>query len=108
VCGVYRVAARKEDSVELEMSRGDVVGRLVIGYVVDKEQDTVTFSNETVMWSRKDEDGGGGGKIPLENRVVRFFHEMTAWWLMDSGVCYLMDMDGSEVDERVAFEKDGE
>ncbi|ODM17800.1 hypothetical protein SI65_06588 [Aspergillus cristatus] len=108
VCGVYRVAARKEDSVELEMSWGDVVGRLVVGYVVDKERETVTFSNETVMWCRKDEGGGGGGKIPLENRVVRFFHEMTAWWLMDSGVCYLMDMDGSEVDERVAFEKDGE
>lgn len=107
VCGVYRVAARKEDSVELEMSRGNVVGRLVIGYVADKGREMVTFSSETVMWCKKD-DGGEGGKLPLENRVVRFFHEMTAWWLMDSGVCYLMDMDGNETDERVAFGKDGE
>ncbi|OJJ81695.1 uncharacterized protein ASPGLDRAFT_50244 [Aspergillus glaucus CBS 516.65] len=105
VCGIYRVAARKEDRVELEMSRGNAVGRLVIGYVVDKRRETVTFLNETVMWCSKDE---GTGKLPLENRVVRFFHEMTAWWLMDSGVCYLMDMDGSEGDERVAFGKNGE
>lgn len=105
MCGIYRVAVRKDDRVELEMSRGNAVGRLVIGYVVDKDRETVTFSNETVMWCRRDE---GGGKLPLENRVVRFFHEMTAWWLMDSGVCYLMDMDGSEGDERVAFGKNGE
>lgn len=103
MCGVYRVAARKDDRVELEMSRGNAVGRLVIGYVVDEGRETMTFSNETVMWCRKAE-----GKLPLENRVVRFFHEMTAWWLMDSGVCYLMDMDGSEGDERVAFGKNGE
>lgn len=88
--------------MELEMSRGNVAGRLVIGYVVGKDRETVTFSNETVMWCRRDE-----GKLPLENRVVRFFHEMTAWWLMDSGVCYLMDMDGSEGEEKLAFGKNG-
>lgn len=103
VCGVYRVAARKENQVELEMSRGAVGGRLVVGYDVDKIKETVSFSNETIMWCQKDE---GRGKIPLENRMLRFFHEMTAWWLMDSGVCFLMDMDGSEIDERIAFEKD--
>lgn len=77
------------------------MGRLVIGYEADEKKGMLVFSSETVMWRRKSE---GGGKIPLENPVVRFFHEMTAWWLMDSGVRFLMDLDGVESEERIAVE----
>ena len=83
------------------MTRGPVVGRLVVGNEVDQNKEMVVFSTETIMWKRKDE---GGGSIPLENPVVRFFHDMTAWWLIASGVRFLMDLDGGECDEKVAFE----
>ena len=83
------------------MTRGPVVGRLVVGYEVDEKKEMVVFSTETIMWKRKDEGGGG---IPLENTMVRFFHDMTAWWLIASGVRFLMDLDGGDGDEKVAFE----
>lgn len=101
ICGVYRVIVRTENQVELSMVRGPVTGRLVIGYAFDKDKEMVIFSNETVMWIPKDKEGGG--KIPLENPLLRFFHEMAAWWLMDSGVRFLMDLEGADPDERVAF-----
>lgn len=101
VCGVYRVVARRENQVELGMTKGPVMGRLVVGYEVDQKKEMVVFSTETIMWKRKDE---GGASIPLENPVIRFFHDMTAWWLIASGVRFLMDLDASECDEKVAFE----
>ena len=100
VCGVYRVAARRENQVELAMSRGAVTGRLVIGYESDEDKGMVVFSTETIMWIPKDK----GGSIPLENPVLRFFHEMTAWWLIDSGVRFLLDLEGTDSDERTDFE----
>lgn len=109
ICGVYRAVVRTENQVELSMARGAVTGRLVIGYEFDEDKGMVNFSTETVMWMLKDKEGGGGGggggggKIPLENPLLRFFHEMAAWWLMDSGVRFLMDLEGADPEEKVAF-----
>lgn len=100
ICGVYRAVVRTENQVELAMARGAVTGRLVIGYEYDEDKEMVNFSNETVMWTPKDNEGG---KIPLENPFVRFLHEMAAWWLMDSGIRFLMDLEGTDPDEKVAF-----
>lgn len=100
VCGVYRVVVRRENQVELATSRGAVTGRLVIGYGLDEDKGLAVFSTETMMWLPK----GKGGNIPLENPLLRFFHEMTAWWLIDSGVRFLLDLEGTDSDERTDFE----
>ena len=102
ICGVYRAVVRTDNQVELAMARGAVTGRLVIGYEYDEDKEMVHFSNETVMWLPKDK----GGNIPLENPFLRFLHEMAAWWLMASGVRFLMDLEGADPDENVAFGKE--
>lgn len=96
VCGVYRVVARRRDRVEFEikMEAVDFVqGRLAISYEEcgsQEEDGEVVFCSETVMWKRADE----ARKMPLERPVLRWMHETAAWWLIDSGVRYLMDLEG--------------
>lgn len=90
VCGVYRVSARSSDKVEFEikMKNVDFVnGRLAIGY--HEEGDEVLFCTETLMWRRTDE----AQTMPLEAPFLRWLHETAAWWLIDSGVRYLIDLD---------------
>ncbi|KAJ5121294.1 uncharacterized protein N7515_009255 [Penicillium bovifimosum] len=91
VCGVYRVVSRSADRVEFEMAMEKmefVQGRLGISY--REEGGNVVFCSETVMWKRADE----GRKMPLERGVVRWLHEIASWWLIDSGVRYLVDLEG--------------
>lgn len=97
VCGVYRVVVRRKDRVEFEIKMEAVdfaQGRLAISYKEEdgsqEEEGNVVFCSETVMWKRADEVR----KMPLERCVVRWMHETAAWWLMDSGVRYLMDLEG--------------
>ncbi|KAJ5587580.1 uncharacterized protein N7459_003345 [Penicillium hispanicum] len=91
VCGVYRVIARSKNKVEFEMKIKTMEfasGRLAISFQEKDEQ--VVFSSEMMMWRRSDETQ----VMPLEKPLVRWMHETAAWWLMDSGVRYVMDLEG--------------
>ncbi|PYI02839.1 hypothetical protein BO78DRAFT_211800 [Aspergillus sclerotiicarbonarius CBS 121057] len=90
ICGIYRVLERSADKVEFGMMHKGVEGRLVFR-LWDEDKDVV-FASETAMWTRTDETQRA--TMPLENPVLRFFHELAAWWLLDSGVKYLVDLDG--------------
>lgn len=93
VCGVYQVVVRRWDRVEFEikMETVDFVqARLAISFEESSQEGNVVFCSETVMWKRADE----GRKMPLERPVLRWMHETAAWWLMDSGVRYLVDLEG--------------
>lgn len=91
VCGVYRVVGRSPNKVEFEIQMKNqefVNGRLAISF--QEEGDEVVFCSETMMWKRADEPRS----MPLEKPVLRWMHETAAWWLIDSGVKYLMDLEG--------------
>ncbi|CAI7611160.1 unnamed protein product [Penicillium glandicola] len=95
VCGVYRVVLRRRDRIEFEikMETVDFVqGRLAISYEESssRAEGKVVFCSETVMWKRAEEVR----KMPLERPVLRWMHETAAWWLMDSGIKYLVDLEG--------------
>lgn len=93
VCGVYRVVGREKNKVEFEIKMKNlefVDGRLAISFSEMKEDEEVVFSSETMMWRRADEKRS----MPLEKSVLRWMHETAAWWLIDSGVKYLMDLEG--------------
>lgn len=96
VCGVYRVVARKRNRVEFEITMETVdfvQGRLAISYEESSSLEAegeVLFCSETVMWKRADEVR----KMPLERPVLKWMHETAAWWLMDSGVRSLTDLEG--------------
>ncbi|KAJ5969700.1 hypothetical protein N7501_005948 [Penicillium viridicatum] len=95
VCGVYRVVVRKRDRVEFEitMEAMDFVeGRLAISYEERslEGEGEVVFCSETVMWKRADEVR----EMPLERPVLKWMHETAAWWLLDSGVRCLTDLEG--------------
>lgn len=93
LCGLYRVVVRTEKSIEFEfMHPAPAKGRLVISF---REQDgSLIFASETVMWKAKDDKT----VIHLERPGLKFMHEMTAWWLLVSGVRYLMDLEVDRVD----------
>ncbi|KAJ5442481.1 hypothetical protein N7445_005488 [Penicillium cf. griseofulvum] len=93
VCACYRVVVRRRDRVEFEikMDAVDFVqGRLAISYEESSEEGMVVFCSETVMWKRADEVR----KMPLERPILRWMHETASWWLLDSGVRYLVDLEG--------------
>jgi hypothetical protein len=76
--------------VEFEMKMQGlefVGGRLVLSFC--EKADEIVFCSETFMWKRKDEVR----RMPLERRGVRWMHETAAWWLVDSGVKYLLDLE---------------
>jgi hypothetical protein len=90
VCGVYRVIARSENKVEFEMTMKNmefINGRLALSF--RETENEVVFSSETLMWRRSDEKQA----MPLEKPLLRWMHETAAWWLLDSGVKFLMEME---------------
>jgi hypothetical protein len=90
VCGVYRVVRRTRDQVEFEIRMQGlefVEGRLVLSFY--ERENELVFCNETFMWRRADE----ARRMPLERKGIRWMHETAAWWLVDSGVKYLMDLE---------------
>ena len=94
VCGVYRVLLRRKDRVEFEIRMNGVdfvEGRLVISFEGKEKEDgdEVVFCSETFMWRKADEVR----RMPLERRGIRWLHETAAWWLVDSGVKYLVDLE---------------
>ncbi|OGM48024.1 hypothetical protein ABOM_002674 [Aspergillus bombycis] len=95
VCGLYRVQERTPNKAVLELLfNGEVSGRLIIRFW--EEGEDVVFCTETIMWTSKVNPGQRKRAIvPLENPVLRFLHEMAAWWLIDSGVKYLLDLKGN-------------
>jgi hypothetical protein len=87
VCGAYRAILRTPGKVEFEFKPlGPVRGRLVV--TITEKDDQIVFMNETLMWKPKVEKG----VMPLETAVGKWMHELTAWWMVDSGVKYLMDL----------------
>ncbi|KAJ5689962.1 hypothetical protein N7462_004354 [Penicillium macrosclerotiorum] len=90
VGGVYRVVARSGNKVEFEikMKNMDFVnGRMAISFH-ESETERV-FSSETLMWRRSDETQ----TMPLEKPLLRWMHETAAWWLIDSGVKCLTEIE---------------
>ncbi|KAJ5091964.1 hypothetical protein NUU61_006834 [Penicillium alfredii] len=89
VCDVYRVKVRRQNKVEFEIAMKTmdfVQGRLAIS--AHEQNGAVVFNSETMMWRRADETR----TMPLEMPVVRWMHQAAAWWLVDSGVRYLMEL----------------
>ncbi|RDW81696.1 acetyltransferase SAS4-like domain-containing protein [Aspergillus mulundensis] len=78
VCNAYRVRLCTAEKVEFEFLFG-VQGRLVVG--LETREDKVVFHNETLMWREKD----AKVKLPLERGLANWVHELTAWWMLDSG-----------------------
>jgi hypothetical protein len=90
ICGAYRVKVRRENKVEFEMKMQTmdfVDGRLAVS--CREEVGEVVFSTEVMMWKRADEKRD----MPMEKAVARWTHDLGSWWLVDSGVQYLMDLD---------------
>jgi hypothetical protein len=88
VCGLYRVVVRTASSIEFEfMPPAPVKGRLVLSF--REQEGSLVYASQTVMWKARDDKT----VIHLERPVRKFMHEMAAWWLLDSGVRYLMDLD---------------
>ncbi|GIK07591.1 hypothetical protein Aspvir_003257 [Aspergillus viridinutans] len=87
VCGAYRVILRTPGKVEFELKPlGAVRARLAI--TITEKDDQMVFMNETLMWKPK----GEKGVMLLETAVGKWLHELTAWWMVDSGVKYLKDL----------------
>lgn len=89
VCGVYRVIVRKDHKVEFEMKMKGMEflnGRLATS--ISQTGDQVVFSTETFMWRQTNDTR----KMPLERPLVRWMHETASWWLIDSGVDYLKNL----------------
>ncbi|KAL4784714.1 something about silencing, SAS, complex subunit 4-domain-containing protein [Aspergillus varians] len=78
ICNAHRVKLRTDDKVEFEFQSG-VQGRLVVSVEVKGEE--VEFHNETLMWREDDSKA----KLPLERGLVNWVHELTAWWMLESG-----------------------
>lgn len=90
VAGVYRVVARTKNKVEFEITMKNmefINGRLALSF--REAESEVVFSSETLMWRRSDETQA----MPLEKPLLRWMHETAAWWLLDSGVKYLMEIE---------------
>ncbi|KAJ5160255.1 uncharacterized protein N7482_007259 [Penicillium canariense] len=90
VCGVYRVIARSKNKVEFEIKMKNmefINGRLAISF--REMESAVVFSSETLMWRRSEETQS----MPLEKPLLRWMHETAMWWLIDSGVRYLVEME---------------
>ncbi|KAJ5279699.1 hypothetical protein N7478_005071 [Penicillium angulare] len=90
VCGLYRVVSRSSNKVEFEIKMKNmefINGRLAIGF--EEKGDEVVFCTETMMWRCADEKQA----MPLEKPVLHWMHETAAWWLIDSGIRYLTEVE---------------
>lgn len=90
VCGIYRVRQRSKNTVEFEMRLKNMEfldGRLAISFW--QKGNEIVFCSETMMWRLCQEPR----PMPLEKPLLRWMHETSVWWLLDSGVNYLMDLD---------------
>ncbi|KAK2773468.1 hypothetical protein FQN53_004147 [Emmonsiellopsis sp. PD_33] len=93
ICGIYTVVGRRGGVVEFELKpTGAMRGRLVISVERRGEggDGEVVFGSETVMWKGE----GEKGVLPLEVGLLRFLHEMAAWWLLVSGTGWLVENAG--------------
>jgi hypothetical protein len=96
VSGFYRVLLRRAGKVEFGIDMpGDqkIEARLVIGISQsddnNNKQKVVEVYSETVMWRPADRPDV---VMPLERGLGKFMHELAAWWLLDSGVSYLVGL----------------
>ncbi|KAK2805329.1 hypothetical protein FQN50_006230 [Emmonsiellopsis sp. PD_5] len=90
ICGIYTVVGRRGGVVEFELKPTGVMrGRLVIS-VERRGEGEVVFGSETVMWK----GAGEKGVMPLEVGLLRFMHEMAAWWLLVSGTGWVVENAG--------------
>ncbi|QKX58882.1 uncharacterized protein TRUGW13939_06010 [Talaromyces rugulosus] len=97
VCGFYRVLLRRAGKVEFGIDmpgEQKIEARLVIGICEsgnnnDDKQKVVEVYSETVMWRPADRPDV---VMPLERGLGKFMHELAAWWLLDSGVSYLVGL----------------
>lgn len=85
ICG-YEIILREPGRVEFKMEvegMKDVKGRLV--FSGEGKEEGMVFTTSTAMWkSRKMK-----GKMPLEQGLVFWIHELTSWWLLERGVGFL-------------------
>ncbi|PYH49594.1 uncharacterized protein BP01DRAFT_378207 [Aspergillus saccharolyticus JOP 1030-1] len=96
ICGFYRVADRRPTSVEFEICHqaGEIEGRLLLRFWDEAKE--VVFASECALWTTKADGSSLQETMPLRNPIWRFFHELASWWLLDSGVRYLVDLSMDE------------
>ncbi|KAM5475444.1 hypothetical protein MauCBS54593_001133 [Microsporum audouinii] len=85
VCGGYRVVLREENRVEFAMELNHISGRLVTTF--DRKDNQITFTTQTLMW----QPSNIKAPMPLENPILKFAHEITAWWMLEAGLLYITD-----------------
>jgi hypothetical protein len=90
VCGVYRVIRRSQSTVEFEIQMKSMEfldGRLAIFFC--EQGNDIVFCSKTIIWRPCQEPRA----MPLEKPLLRWMHETSAWWLLDTGVKYLSNLD---------------
>ncbi|KAK2751039.1 hypothetical protein FQN57_000114 [Myotisia sp. PD_48] len=85
VCGGYKVAFRDSERVEFAMEQGAIQGRLVT--LLKRRGEETEFVTQTVMWKPDTVTG----PMPLDIGIVKWLHELTSWWMLSSGVRYLLN-----------------
>ncbi|KAK2868061.1 hypothetical protein FQN49_003196 [Arthroderma sp. PD_2] len=85
VCGGYKVALREQDRVEFAMEMNEIQGRLVTTF--ERKDGLIIFTTQTLMWLPSDVKA----PMPLENPILKFAHEITAWWMLEAGLLYITD-----------------
>ncbi|KAI9017428.1 hypothetical protein BC832DRAFT_25850 [Gaertneriomyces semiglobifer] len=83
ILGMYEVIRRDDavGQVELGFGQGNHVrGAMILSIQSDGFE--TTFSTQSIMWDAVDFTTK---RLPLANRVVRYWHELTAMWLLVVG-----------------------
>jgi hypothetical protein len=101
VAGVYRVVVRKPMKCEFAMAVPEGMtmpsmdGRLVVR--IEERGEQCVFVGETLQWKSAEQRGL---VLPLERRMMRWIHEIAAWWLLESGTDYLVELGKQEQEEK--------
>ncbi|KAJ3317344.1 hypothetical protein HDV06_001690 [Boothiomyces sp. JEL0866] len=90
MCGIFKVGYRSDTDLILEVSfdQDGVYGSIINKISVDSN--TATFTVQTVMW--KDVLTVGGKQVfPMMNPFLRWTHELTAMWILESAINQLVE-----------------
>lgn len=86
VYGIMSVTDRSDTPpllLEITFADKGVTCALTSRITPNEGKDTVTFSVQTTMWNVDDPEGK---KIMLANPLAKWYHELTAMWLLDTAI----------------------
>ncbi|KNC99812.1 uncharacterized protein SPPG_05189 [Spizellomyces punctatus DAOM BR117] len=91
VMGTYRVTRRDDATglVELGFEQDKHVAGVMV-FRIERDDEFTSFSTQTVMWDPTDYSVA---RLPLSKPLVRYWHEVTAMWLIDTGIKHLQNRD---------------